>query len=266
MANRSGSGCPASVSAASRSPAGHPSVRPCSRARAGPDRSDVGGLEQRACLGEAEAQVDGADLAELALQPQPVQVQAQVLPGQQHEPQLRRRAHDHQFQLAQRIVPGQLVHVVDDQPHGLARTRRGPRAGARRSPSRRGPARSAVVPTPIQPRWTAARRQPRSRTAGYSGPHPFPRRRRRAEPCPTRRSTSAAETTYRSRPGPTPWSPARCRAARTAGRGTRPRRPRRGLLEPPPSRIRRGTCRRSRARASSLRRGRRWLRPWNSRR
>ena len=44
------------------------------------------------------------------------------MPGGQHEPQVRRGAHDQQFQLPQR-VRAQLVHVVDHQPQPVIQRR-----------------------------------------------------------------------------------------------------------------------------------------------
>jgi hypothetical protein len=38
------------------------------------------------------------------------------MPGDQHEPQLRRAAHQQQLQLAARLSGRKLVHVVDHQP------------------------------------------------------------------------------------------------------------------------------------------------------
>ena len=75
-----------------------------------------GGVEQLPRLGQAEPQIGRADLGQLAFQPQPVQPQPHVMPGRQHEPQLRRGPHHQQLQLAQRLVRAQLVHVVDHQP------------------------------------------------------------------------------------------------------------------------------------------------------
>ena len=69
--------------------------------------------EQLPGLSQAEPQVRRADLGELSLQPQPVQPQPQIMPGRQHEPQLRRGAHQQQLKLAQRLGRPQLVHVVD---------------------------------------------------------------------------------------------------------------------------------------------------------
>ena len=84
---------------------------------------DPGCLEQRPRLGQGEPQIGGADLGELALQPQPVQPQPQVMSGGKHEPQPVRRAHHQQLQLAQRLGGGQLVHVVDHQPDPVLQPR-----------------------------------------------------------------------------------------------------------------------------------------------
>jgi hypothetical protein len=45
-----------------------------------------------------------------------VQAQPHVVPGGQYEPQRRRRPHQQEFKLAQRLIGVQLVHVVDHQP------------------------------------------------------------------------------------------------------------------------------------------------------
>jgi hypothetical protein len=81
-----------------------------------------GRLEQRPRLVPGEAQIGRPDLGELAFQPQPVQAQPQIMSGGEHEPQLRRRAHDQQLQLAQRFGRVQLVHVVDHQPGPILET------------------------------------------------------------------------------------------------------------------------------------------------
>ncbi len=83
----------------------------------------AGGVEQFPRLSCGEAQIGGADVGQLAFQPQPVQAQPHVMPGGQHEPQLRRRAHQQQLQLAQRLVRAELVHVVEDQPQPLVQGR-----------------------------------------------------------------------------------------------------------------------------------------------
>ena len=54
-----------------------------------PGQFHPGRLQQRPRLIDGEPQIGGADLGQLPLQPQPVQAQAQVMPGGQHEPQLR---------------------------------------------------------------------------------------------------------------------------------------------------------------------------------
>ncbi len=71
--------------------------------------------EQLPRLGHGEPQIRLADLGQAAFQPQPVQPQPQVMPGGQHEPQVRRGPHNQQLQLPQRVGT-QLVHVVDHQP------------------------------------------------------------------------------------------------------------------------------------------------------
>ena len=78
-----------------------------------------GSPQQFPRLPEREPQIGCAQLGQLPLQPQPVQPQPHVMPGGQHEPQLRRAAHHQQFQLAQRLVRVEFVHVVDHQPDPL---------------------------------------------------------------------------------------------------------------------------------------------------
>jgi hypothetical protein len=65
---------------------------------------DPGRAEQRPRLGQAEPQIDRADLGQLLLQPQPVQPQPQVVPGRQDEPQLLRRAQQQELQLGQHLT------------------------------------------------------------------------------------------------------------------------------------------------------------------
>ncbi len=81
----------------------------------------LGQLHPRRCeqlpgLSQAEPQVRRADLGELPFQPQPVQPQPQIMPGRQHEPQLRRAAQQQQLQLPPRFRRPQLVHVIEHQP------------------------------------------------------------------------------------------------------------------------------------------------------
>ena len=64
---------------------------------------DHGRVKQRPRLRLGEPQIGRADLSKLPRQPQPVQSKPQVVPGDQHEAQGGRRAHDQQLQLAQRI-------------------------------------------------------------------------------------------------------------------------------------------------------------------
>jgi hypothetical protein len=67
-------------------------------------------------LGQHEPKIGRAELGQLALQPQPVQPQPQVMLRGQHEPQLRRAAHHQQLQLTQCLGRAQFVQVIDDQP------------------------------------------------------------------------------------------------------------------------------------------------------
>ena len=78
-----------------------------------------GPLEQRPRLTQGEPQIVRPDLGQLTLQPQPVQPEPHVVPGGQHEPQLRRGAHQQQLQLPPRLVRAQFLHVVDHQPQPL---------------------------------------------------------------------------------------------------------------------------------------------------
>ena len=78
--------------------------------------------EQLPCLVHAEPQLGLADLGQFTLQPQPVQPQPHVMPGRQHEPQRRRRPHDQQLKLPQRVTT-QLVDIVDHQPGRLVQRR-----------------------------------------------------------------------------------------------------------------------------------------------
>jgi hypothetical protein len=45
------------------------------------------------------------------------------MPGRQHEPQLRRAAHQQQLKLPQRLGRPQLVHIVDHQPEPVPQRR-----------------------------------------------------------------------------------------------------------------------------------------------
>ena len=74
-----------------------------------------GGRQQLPGIFQGELQVIGADLGLLALQPQPVQTKTHVVPGRQHEPQLRRGAHHQQLELPRRLQV-EFVHVIDHQP------------------------------------------------------------------------------------------------------------------------------------------------------
>ena len=82
-----------------------------------------GGRQQLPRLGQTEPQVGGADLGQLAFQPQPVQPQPQVVPGGQDDPQLVGGAHHQQLQLAARLVRPQLVQVIDHQPDPVRQRR-----------------------------------------------------------------------------------------------------------------------------------------------
>ena len=115
-ASDSGSGWPASDSAASRRPAAHPSVRPCSSAGAASDRSRPAASSSAARLVEREAEIGRADLGQLGFQAQPVQAQPEVVAAGDHEAKLGRRAHQEQLELAQRLWRAQLVQVVDHEP------------------------------------------------------------------------------------------------------------------------------------------------------
>jgi len=52
-----------------------------------------------------------------------MQAQPHIMPGSQHEPQLRRGPHHQQLQLPQRLGGAQFVHVIDDQPDPLPQRR-----------------------------------------------------------------------------------------------------------------------------------------------
>ena len=74
--------------AASRSPAGQPSVRSTSSAASSAPTSRPCAAEQVGRVGGAESQVARAQLTQLVVQPQPMQRQRRVRPGEQEEPQL----------------------------------------------------------------------------------------------------------------------------------------------------------------------------------
>ena len=82
-----------------------------------------GPLEQCPRLTQREPQIVRPDLGQLTLQPQPVQPEPHVVPGGQHEPQLRRGPHQQQLQLPQRLGRAQLVHVVHHQPEPVFQCR-----------------------------------------------------------------------------------------------------------------------------------------------
>ena len=123
-------------------------------------------VEQRPRLVEGEPEVGRADLGQLAFKPQPVQSQPQIMPGGQHDPQLRRAAHQQQLELAQRLGRPQLVHIIDHQPES------GPPAASRSASNRSTTA------------------QPSRSGAAVSG-------RTSAEPAAVRRSASSTETQNR---------------------------------------------------------------------
>ena len=74
-----------------------------------------GGVEQFLGLGHSEPQIWLADFGQLAVQPQPVQAQAHIMPGGEHEPQLLWRPHHQQLQLLLRLGRAQLVQVIDHE-------------------------------------------------------------------------------------------------------------------------------------------------------
>ena len=206
-ANRAGSGCPASDSAASRSPAAQPSVRSCSSRQRRVGQLHPGGRQQLPGLGQGELQVTGADLGQLALQPQPVQAQPHVMPGRQHEPQLRRGPHDQQLQLPQRLRV-QLVHVIDHQPQPLVQRRQVAQQPLRQRPPVQVRRRRHRPHRPRPGRSGAARRTPTARTVAGHAPRAPPPPTPPAPPARPRRSTTAAKPSSRCPPAPTPPSPA----------------------------------------------------------
>jgi hypothetical protein len=70
---------------------------------------DAGSLEQGPCLGPAEPQIVPPDLDQLALEPEAVQAEAQIVPGREDEPQLRRGPHHQQLELPARRLRAELV-------------------------------------------------------------------------------------------------------------------------------------------------------------
>jgi hypothetical protein len=78
-------------------------------------RQQAAGRQQPPGIFQGELQVIGADLGQLALQPQPVQAKPHVVSGRQHEPQLRRSAHHQQLELPRRLRV-EFVHIIDHQP------------------------------------------------------------------------------------------------------------------------------------------------------
>ena len=103
---------------------GHPALGPLVQQ---PERRrgqlDAGRLEQGPRLGPAEPQVVSPDLGQLALEPEAVQAEAQVVPGSEDEPQLRRGPHHQQLELPARRLRAELVQVVDDQPQRFGQRR-----------------------------------------------------------------------------------------------------------------------------------------------
>ncbi len=82
-----------------------------------------GSAQQFPRLIRGEPQIGRAELGQLPLQAQPVEPKPHVMPGGQHEPQLRRPAHHQQLQLAERLVRVEFVYVVDHQPDPLLQRR-----------------------------------------------------------------------------------------------------------------------------------------------
>ena len=168
-----------------------------------------GRREQLPRLGQGEPQIGRADLGQLTLQPQPVQPQPQVMPGGQHEPQLRRGAHHQQLQLPQRLGRAQLVHVIDHQPEPVRQRRQ-----VLQQPLHDRPPvqvrRRRQLPHQPRPRSRLAQRAraPTARTAADPARRAPPAPTRRAPPAPPRRSRTAAGPSSRSPPAPTPPSPA----------------------------------------------------------
>jgi hypothetical protein len=182
------------------------------------------GRQQLPRLGHAEPQIVRADLGQLAGQPQPVQPQPHVVPGSQHEPQLRRGPQHQQLQLPTRLVRAQLVHVVDHQPDPVPQLDqvlqqplddRPPVQIRRRRqlPDQRRPGRSLAQ--------RAQHRQPEPLRVPLHPARPAPMPR--APPGPPPRSRTAAAPSYRCPAAPIPSSRAPPPpAARTARDGTPP--------------------------------------------
>ena len=82
---------------------------------AGVRKPDAGRLQQLSGLLQREAQIGLADLRQSARQPQPVQPEARVLAGDQHDQQLRRQPGQEVLEQLQRLLRAKLVQIVDHQ-------------------------------------------------------------------------------------------------------------------------------------------------------
>jgi hypothetical protein len=80
---------------------------------------DAAAREQLARLLGAEGQIGGAELGEHPGHPQPVQAQAGIVAGAQHQPGRRREVLDEDLEQIQGLRRSELVQVVDHQHQGM---------------------------------------------------------------------------------------------------------------------------------------------------
>ena len=115
--NRSGSGWPASESAASRRPAAQPSVRAWSLTIDSSEECDPRGGEQFSRLVEREAQVGCSHLGQLAGEAQAMQTELGIAARGEHDLKQAWPAVDQESELSERLRRLQLLQVVEDEQH-----------------------------------------------------------------------------------------------------------------------------------------------------
>ena len=115
--NRSGSGWPASESAASRRPAAQPSVRAWSLTIDSSEACDPRGGEQFSRLVEREAQVGCSHLGQLAGEAQAMQTELGIAARGEHDLKQAWPAVDQESELSERLRRLQLLQVVEDEQH-----------------------------------------------------------------------------------------------------------------------------------------------------
>jgi hypothetical protein len=79
---------------------------------------EAGGIQQRGGLVDGEAQRVGPHFVQPAFQPESGNRDRRVRPAGEDQAQARGPAADQPREVSQHLPPGELVHVVEDDPHG----------------------------------------------------------------------------------------------------------------------------------------------------